>query len=408
MDGSAPYRWLFLDLNSFFASVEQQENAELRGVPIAVVPVEADSSFVIAASYEAKRYGVKTGTRIGDAKAMCPDLRLIKGNHKVYVRYHDRILEAVESVAPIDSVCSIDELRVRLLKSEASEEASRQVALRIKRAIRDAVGPCLTSSIGLAPNPFLAKLATELQKPDGLVHLLPEDLPERLCGLKLTDLPGINRRLAVRLNLAGIFTTAHLLAADQRTLRRAFGGVLGARWWHLLRGHDIPDPAGPRRSLSNSHVLPPEFRSRDGAYKVMLRLIEKATARLRSEGLTSRRVHYSIRCRSRDWEAEAILPPTSDTVQVFEAFRDLYRKGVIEAPHQVAVTFSDLTPRAEVPRSLFESNDSRERLCRAIDEINRKYGKHTVLPAGLVQAEHTAEERIAFSKTSLFDEGSAA
>lgn len=408
MDWSAPYRWLFLDLNSFFASVEQQENAELRGVPVAVAPVEADSSFVIAASYEAKRFGVKTGTRIGDAKAICPDIRLVKGDHRVYVRYHDRILEAVETVAPIDSVCSIDELRVRLLKSEASEGASRRVALRIKQAIKDAVGPCLTSSIGLAPNPFLAKLATELQKPDGLVHLLPEDLPGRLSGLKLTDLPGINRRLAVRLNLEGIFTTAHLLAADQRTLRRAFGGVVGARWWHLLRGHDIPDAVGPRRSLSNSHVLPPELRSRDGAYQVMLRLVEKATARLRSEGLTSRRVQYWIRCRSGDWKAEAILPPTSDTMQVFEAFRDLYSKGEVGVPYQVAVTFSDLAPRADRPRSLFESNDSRERLCRAIDEINRKFGKHTVLPAGLVQAQNTAEERIAFSKTTLFEEGSAA
>ncbi|KXK13248.1 MAG: Nucleotidyltransferase/DNA polymerase involved in DNA repair [Armatimonadetes bacterium OLB18] len=109
---------MYLDLNAYFASVEQQERPDLRGRPVAVVPMIADTTFVIAASYEAKRFGVSTGTRVGDAKRMCPGLVLTPARGRVYVQYHDRILEAVERILPIERVCSIDEMYFKLLGEE--------------------------------------------------------------------------------------------------------------------------------------------------------------------------------------------------------------------------------------------------------------------------------------------------
>ena len=128
-----PLRVLFLDLNAYFASVEQQERPELRGRPIAVVPVMADTSFVIAASYDAKKFGIKTGTQIGEAKALCPELELVDARPPLYVGYHNRIIEVAESVLPVDKVCSIDEMRFRLIGTERSPECAVELAKQSAR-----------------------------------------------------------------------------------------------------------------------------------------------------------------------------------------------------------------------------------------------------------------------------------
>ena len=158
-----------MDLNSYFASVEQAENSELRGKPVAVCPTAGDGATIIAASYEAKAFGVKTGTRVGDAKRMCPHIVLVDARHTLYVHYHNEVLKAVDSIAPIDKVCSVDEFRIRLLGGECSPEGARALAIRLKQVIRDQVSPQLTSSVGIATNAYLAKVGTEMQKPDGLV-----------------------------------------------------------------------------------------------------------------------------------------------------------------------------------------------------------------------------------------------
>jgi DNA polymerase-4 len=259
-----PLRYLFLDLNSYFASVEQQENPDLRGKPVAVVPVMADSSFVIAASYEAKAYGVRTGTRIGEAKLMCPGLVLVDGGFSVYSAYHKRVIEVVESVLPIDKVCSIDEMRFRLLGEERCPEVAAELAGKIKQAIREGVGSQMMCSVGVAPNAFLAKVGTELQKPDGLVVIRQEELPHKLHKLSLTDFPGINKRMAARLNASGIFSTEQLCAADRKTMLRAFGSVIGEKWWYMLRGYDFQPDLQDRKTLGHSHVLPPDLRTDKG------------------------------------------------------------------------------------------------------------------------------------------------
>lgn len=169
-----------LDLNSYFASVEQQERPHLRGKPVAVVPMETDYTCAIAASYEAKAYGIKTGTMIRDAKRMCPNLTCVLARHDKYVEYHHKIVDEIALHAPINKIWSIDELSSRLPPSRRSVEAATDLALRIKAGIRRNVGPAITCSIGVAPNTLLAKIAGDMKKPDGLTILRQEDLPD-LC-----------------------------------------------------------------------------------------------------------------------------------------------------------------------------------------------------------------------------------
>ena len=398
-------RYLFLDLNSYFASVEQQENPELRGRPVAVVPVDADTSFVIAASYEAKAFGVKTGTMIGDAKRMCPGLVTIQARPHIYVKYHHAVIDAAETVLPVEEVCSIDEMRFRLLETESPPGIARELALRIKRAIREQVGESMTCSVGVAPNPFLAKLATEIQKPDGLVILQESDLPHRLYCLKLTDFTGINKRMAARLNAAGIFTAEQLCATSREGLREAFGSVIGERWWFLLRGIDVPSEATDRKSLSHSHVLAPRLRNDQGCREVMLRLIQKASARMRSLDLFAAHMTVSVSGFDSSWHADCIMPPTQDTMRMNQAFLEAWEHRTFSRPKQVSVVFTNLASAGAVTPSLFEDVADHAELNKAVDSINQRFGKNKIIFAGMHHARNSAPERIAFNKTWLFSEG---
>lgn len=400
-----PLRVLFLDLNAYFASVEQQERPELRGTPIAVAPVMADTSFVIAASYEAKKFGIKTGTQIGEARLMCPELVLVDARPPMYVAYHERVIEAAESVLPVDKVSSIDEMSFKLLGTERSPECAVELAHRMKDAIREKVGECMTCSIGIAPNAFLAKVATDMEKPNGLVVIEAKHLPEKLFGLKLTEFAGINKRMEVRLNGAGIFTAEQMCRASRRDLARAFGSIVGERWWYLLRGYDVVGEENSRKSLGHSHVLPPSQRHDEGCREVLLRLLHKAASRLRSEKLFACGMVLHVDAFRKSWSAKIKLPPTQDSVTMTEYFTEAWEGRDFAAPRMVAVTFYDLRPVESVTLSLFDPTLERSHFSAAVDGLNQKFGKNKVFLAGMEHAREAAPERIAFNKTWLFSEG---
>lgn len=400
-----PLRSMFLDLNSYFASVEQQLDPKLRGKPVAVVPTMTDSTSCIAASYEAKKYGIKCGTNVGDAKRRCPDIILITGNHPAYVHYHEKVKEAAETVLPIDKVCSIDEMRFCLLATEGVPEVARDLATKMKKALHDQVGECITASIGVAPNHFLAKLATDMMKPDGLVILQHHDLPERLFDLNLTDFCGINHRTKIRLNAAGIFTGKDLVLASERELRLAFGGVVGERFYHRLRGEATNEDFQSDKSLSHSHVLPPDLRTDQGCRDVLLRLLHKASARLRANGLWATSMSVYVKGMARSWHEATSLAPTQDSVTMTNYFLEMWEHRSFERPLQVGVVFTGLLKPEQVTPSLFDPTVERSAFNAAVDNVNKRFGKHKVFLAGLDKAKHTADEKIAFQKVSLFQEG---
>ncbi len=389
-------RWLFLDLNSYFASVEQEMRPELRGKPVAVVPLVADTTFCIAASYEAKAFGVKTGVRVSDAKAMCPGLVCIEARHDEYVKYHHRIVEAVESCVPVHAVISIDEMAAKLTGSQQQVEKATRLALTIKETIKQKVGSTLRCSIGLAPNRFLAKVASDMQKPDGLTVIRREELPRILFTLQTRDFPGIGPRMEKRLQEHEVFTAEQLLASSEMSMRKIWGGVVGERMYHLLKGEDLEELETQRRTVGHSHVLPPKERTPEGAFGVAQKLVHKAGARLRRMEYWCSSLALTVKFMNRPkWESHVNFVECQDTLTLLEALRKLWGglpKG--GKPLAVGVTLYNLVPDSLHNFGMF-GEEKRADLAKAMDALNAKYGKTAVHFGGMTG--HAAPTRIAFT-----------
>lgn len=413
-------RWLFLDLNSYFASVEQELRPELRNRPIAVVPVMADTTCAIAASYEAKAFGVRTGTQVGDAKRMCPGLEIVEARHELYVEFHNRIVEAVERCVPVAAVMSIDEMAASLIGREQPLLAALDLARRVKESIRQNVGTTLRCSIGLAPNRYLSKIASDMEKPDGLVALTPDILHAALSGLTLRDLPGVGARMEKRLHDCGILTMPQLLALNREQMNDVWGGVNGEKLWHWLRGEDFNDPAlEHQKSISQSHVLPPELRTHEGCYAVAHKLLHKAAMRLRKARLWTTNVSLSIKFAVPKGDAKRLhnsgIPQTGwshgttvvecqDNQTLVEALQKLWAMRPQEAQYQkpfyVGVWLGNLVPDHLHTLNLFsglESESRRTRLSSTMDALNYKYGIDTLMSASMLLARAAAPTRIAFT-----------
>ena len=436
------YGFLHVDLNSFFASVEQQLHPEYRNQPTGVVPTIADTTSLIAASYEAKALGIKTGTRVLDARRICPEIVLVHGDHATYAEYSHRIAAAVERVCPVAHTPSIDEMVCQLLGREREPARARQIAVEIKQAIREDVGETLRCSIGLAPNRYLAKIASDMQKPDGLVGLLPSALPGSIAHLKLRDLPGVGARTELRMNAKGVRTMPELLALDQDSMHRLFDSVWGDRVYHWLRGNDTGDDGAPipsavQKSLGHSHVLAPEHRTPEGAWAVAHKLLHKAAMRLRMEkffcGSMALTIKYAlnhsqaaslagrrsgnpsgipsgkVRVRKHlsgltesGWGVEARFRPCQDTLSLLEALQGCWKQAPTGSEHAkpffVGITLRSLIPEAEMQGSLFAEPGNRKELSATMDRLNLKYGHTTLHFAGMLPARDSAPTRIAFTQ----------
>ncbi len=398
-DPSTLVRWLYVDMNSYFASVEQEMDPALRGKPVAVVPLHADTTCCIAVSYEGKAYGVKTGTLVREARNLCPGMIFVRGNHAHYVKYHHRIVAAVDSCVPVDSVRSIDEIACRLTGSQQSPAAAAALAAKVKAAIRAQAGSTLSCSIGLAPNRYLAKIAADMMKPDGLTTILPRDLPGALHRLKPRDLPGVGARMEARLEGRGIFTMERLCALSEKELARAWGSVVGAELWRLLRGEELEEKASVQKSISHSHVLPPELRHEPGALRVAKKLAAKAAARLRREGFYAAGLEVFVRFMSRDggWKARCGLMETQDTLVFLAALKELW-KGLPEGRiYAVGAALTGLVPEALHAPSLFE-DERGNRLAKTMDALNEKFGKDVVCYGATRESEEPLPMRIAFTR----------
>ncbi|MDH7603387.1 MAG: hypothetical protein QHH13_00635 [Melioribacter sp.] len=396
-----PLRNLFIDFNSFFASCEQQQFPHLRGKPVAVVPVKADTTCCIAASYEAKKYGIKTGTLVADAKKVCPDLIIVQARHRVYIEYHHKLVQAVEMCIPVDSIFSIDEMSCTLVGKQQIRENAIELAKKIKKTIYNQVGECLRCSIGIAPNQYLAKTATDMQKPDGLVVIEEKDLPQILYSLKLSDLVGIGRRMEPRLKKFGIDTVEKLCNASKSMLKKVWGGIEGERMYMQLRGEIVKRPPTHRTTVGHSHVMPPEFRSKEGAYSVLHRLLQKAAMRLRYMGFVCATMSIKVKfINGKKWRNEISFNHTQNTLMLIKAFEEMWKfyPSTKEKPLAVAVTLYNLMPENQYTLSLFEDDEKFQSLNSAIDLLNKKYGHDAAYFAGSHFAINSAPMRIAFTQ----------
>jgi DNA polymerase IV len=419
--------WLFLDMNSYFASVEQQVQPHLRGKPTAVVTVDADSTVCIAASYEAKVFGVTTGTPLGEARKKCPDLNVVVARHEIYVEYHDKIKEAVEqNCLHISKVVSIDEMECRLRGRDMQLSNALALAQQVKQAVRS-VGETLRCSVGLAPNRFLAKVASDMQKPDGLVTITPSRLPQILFSMKLRDLPGIGHRMEQRLLHQGIETVEQLWQLDMDQMTQLWGGVLGTRFWLKLRGSDFDERESHQSSISHQHVLPPELRTREQACAVGQKLLHKAAVRLRqaklwtsamaivvlfSKNQESKNQESKTQKSNEDdpngywlhhgrpvWEATLRFPSCQDTMTLVNVFQEAWKECPKRRPVMVSVALVDLVPENMRNLTLFDDMYGAgkfDRVAQVMDSVNKKYGSTTLYLGGIHKVREAAPPRIAF------------
>lgn len=403
LDIPTALRWLYLDLNSYFASVEQQLQPHLRGRPVAVVPTSGtDSTCAIAASYEAKALGIKTGTMIYEARRLCPDLAVVPARHDKYVDFHHRIMAEVEHHLPLTKICSIDEVACRLMGPQQEKQNALALARRIKQGILDNVGICLSTSVGIAPNRFLSKVASNLQKPDGLTVIEAHELPDRLYHLKLRDLPGIGRKIEQRLAKAGVTTVQNFWNLEPKHVRKIWHSVEGERFWYALHGVEVAGPPETQRhTIGHSHVLSPQMRPRIKARIVARRLTIKAAARLRRLGFYARFYNLDVRYDTQGprettrWQGHVKLPHSQNSFTFLKALDQLWeaipKSAEAQRIRQISVALYGLTHEDQMMPDMFDLlNDpvakqqkKDGRLSNAMDIINQKYGLDTIVIGSL-------------------------
>lgn len=396
---------MFIDFNSFFASCEQADRPELRGRPVVVVPLMAETTCCIAASREAKPFGIRTGTPVYEARRLCPGLEVVEARPEPYIRYQRALNRVIKRCGVYPVPESVDEVHCNLWGEWMEENAARQLARRIKDALAESVSPVLTCSIGIAANRFLAKTASDMEKPDGLVVILPEDLPQVLHRLELRDLCGIGRNMEARLRAHAVDSVEHLCALSREMMHRIWGSVEGERYHDALHGAPTFYRTTEHRSLGHSHILPPTLRTLHGARSVLHRLTQKAAMRLRSKGWVTARMSFFVKCSGghADWSDETRFNPTQDTLELLHTLEMLWTRRRLERgalPFAVGVNFLELCDEKNGVPTLFdrEQAERRRALLKVVDQLNIKRGKNTVYFAGAYGAVDYTPMRIAFNR----------
>lgn len=383
-----PFRTLYIDMNSFFASVEQQLNPAIRGRPVAITAMENEKGCCVAASYEAKAFGVKTGTSVPDARALCPGIVFLPSRHRLYVRFNLRVAAVLDRFAELERIRSVDEFQI-VLSGEATELAgARALVARLKAAVAAEVGECLRFSAGIGPNHLLAKIAGKLEKPNGCQHLGPDNMPDRIAHLALDDLPGISRSMRARLEAAGVRDMVSLCRLDPRHARAIWRSVEGERFVRSLQGEPIPLVKTQRGGFGNSKVLAPEFRAPAEAYLVSRWLIEKAAARLRRDGrVASSFALHLAPMGGAAWARSIRCAPTQDTLEFMRINRALWRQAWPAIRRRklaaIGVHLGDvdfLTSRTgDLLLPVAPAEQTRgERASAAADFINQRFGPGTI------------------------------
>jgi DNA polymerase-4 len=253
--------------------------------------------------------------------------------------------------------------------------------------LHDKIGSAVTCSIGVAPNKFLAKVASDMQKPDGLVLLKGEELPGELFRLKLRDLPGINVNMERRLNRCNIHSIQQFWELPPKQARQIWGSVEGERFWYNLHGYDLPEKPTQKQVVGHSRVLDPAIRDPENAFGITRQLTIKAATRLRRYGLYARRFFLSVRSVEGEyWENGRVFSPTQDNFAFIKALEDMWGKMLFDLQSEklfkVSVSLSGLFERQEITLDLFETRAPKKEqslaLSQSMDALNKRFGVNTV------------------------------
>lgn len=393
-------RIIHLDINSCFATIEQQANPKLRDKAIAVAAYTTNSGCILAASVTAKRMGIKTGMRVGDAKQIYPRLIVLTPDPPKYRFVHKAIKKILKDYSSNVIPKSIDEFVFHLeLPSEAD---ARQVSCEIKQRIKKEVGEYITVSIGISTNRYLAKIASNLQKPDGLCEINKDNYIEVFKKLKLTDLTGIKKGNSARLKLYGINTVVEFFSAPVWKLKLAFGGIVGLYWHTWLHGFETCPSLGAvvkQKTYGNSYA--PPANKAHLTLEILSKLCEKTGYRLRKAGLFANGVHLAISYRDGSFWHKGVK-----TKNVIIDNNDIYKEAVyllkespsVELPRVIAVNVYNLNLNKNLQLDIFSDQIKKTKLSDATDKINNKWGLYTIHSARMSMDSTVVQDRISFGQ----------
>lgn len=402
---------MHIDLNSCFATVEQQARVMLRGKPVAVVNRRTDQTMIVTCSYEAKAMGVKLGMKLKDARKLCPELIGVESDPPKYKFVYHKLLDIMNDYSAQVTMKSIDEGVIDF--SQAPESIKNRglevIGREIKQRLRDEIGEAMRCNVGIATNRFLAKTAASLHKPDGMDVITHENLRQVLATLKLTDLTGIAERNQHRLNSVGIMTPLEFLDAPADILHSSvFKSINGEYWHQRLRGWEVDDIETETKRVGRQYVLDNFNLSFDEILQRLHHLCESVGWRMRKQGLSARGVYVGVHTfgpggpwrKGARWHAMHVseTPFFSDKT-IYSIARQLF----VNAPPDIRDinVHCYLLERGERSQlNLFADEMVRERMVTgAIDEINDRYGEHTLHAANTLKTSPFVKTKIPFGST---------
>jgi len=396
---------MHIDLNSCFATVEQQARPMLRGRPVAVVNRRTEHTAIVTASYEAKKYGVKVGMKFREAALLVPGLVALESDPPKYRYVYHKLMDIMKRYSAHITMKSIDEGVIDFHQAPAIIQARNlaEIGYEIKEALRTEIGCAMRCNIGISTNRFLAKTAAGLHKPDGLDEITVENLRATLATLQLTDLTGIAGRNQARLNTVGIYTPLELLDTDAATLHKiVFKSVVG-EWWHQrLRGWEVDDVTHDMKTVGRQYVLERFDLTRPEIVQRLHHLCESVGWRLRSKGKHARGVMvYAKTYDRRYWHARhmASLPFFSDAA-IYTQASQLFVQAPAKEIREIGITCYELSDGVDSQLSLFGDQMARERqVIDALDSINKRFGERTIHTASTLGTSHYIKQKMPFGST---------
>jgi len=395
---------MHIDLNSCFATVEQQARPLLRGKPIAIVNRRTEHTAIITASYEAKAKGVKVGMKLKEAKLLCPDIIALESDPSKYRHVYHKLLDIMNDYSAHVTMKSIDEGIIDFHNTSA-DIAGRdlvEIGLEIKQRLKDEIGVWMRCNVGIATNRFLAKTAAGLHKPDGLDVLTSQNIRETLGRLKLMDLTGIAHRNQERLNSVGIFTPLEFLDADVVTLHKiVFKSVVGEWWYKRLRGFEVDDVETKLGRVGRQYVLERFDLSHKEVLQRLHHLCESVGSRMRSQNLAARGVYvYAKSTEHGYWHSSAMSPlPFYSDQSIYAQVQHLMAKAP-DGLKEIGIHCYELVPLENNQISLFADQIAHERhVVDAIDDINKRYGDRTLHSADTLGTGIYVSQKIPFGST---------
>lgn len=404
---SSPSTVMHIDLNSCFASVEQQANPLLRNKPVAVAAYTSPNGCILAASYEAKRTGVYTGMRVKDAKMFCPNIIVVAPDANKYRHVHRAFRKLLAEYTYDFYPKSIDEFVLHFDNVlPVYKKNIFGIGREIKNRIQEDIGDYLTVSVGIAPNRFLAKTAANLTKPDGLEEIYEQNYEETFKRLSVMSLTGIKQKNAARLAPFGIQTVWDMYSAPLQTLKAAFKSINGYYWFMRLHGYEIDRVEFGRHTYGNSYSLPKPFSELADITPILSKLVAKMSGRVRKAGLAAQGMHLSVLYRDGTHYHRGYKTPSDlwSTEDFYNAAVHILLESPRKPVRKLSVTSFNLKEVSTVQRMLFSDIERSFSRQKAVDDLNNRFGSYTVTPARVLEAKQNVPDRIAFGNVKELEE----